>query len=142
MRAQSIDWRLCEDRHGLERLRPAAMAFQFGLFFVGCLFWVEAALSGEAFSQDIYGELALSLPAEFWAFATMAGSAITINGLIRPMHRMRVAIGAGITLSVFAALSYSAAFTGGEFVIAVFASVMFATPHIWLVREGLRSDAG
>jgi len=141
MQDVNIDWRLCADRHSLSRFRPLAMAFEFGLFFIGALFWIEARLQGEAFSAGIYGNLALMLPAEFWAATMMAAAAITINGLIKPIHRVRVAIGSCLQLANFAALACSAAFTGGEFVIAVFASVMFVTPHIWLAFEGLRNDA-
>lgn len=116
------------------------MMFECGLFFIGALFWIEARLSGEAFAQDIYGRFALLFPAEAWAFLFMAGSAITINGLMKPVHHMRVTIGACIQFVNFSALTYSAAFTGGEFVIAVFASVMFATPHIWIAVEGIKGS--
>ncbi len=140
MRVVDIDWRLCADRHGLTRFRPIAMAFEFGLFFIGALFWIEARLQGEAFSADIYGDFALLFPAEFWAAGMMGGAAITINGLIKPIHHRMVAVGSFLQFANFSALSYSSAFTGGEFVIAVFASVMFVTPHIWLIFEGLRND--
>lgn len=142
MQDVNIDWRLCSDRHSLARFRPLAMAFEFGLFFIGTLFWIEARLKGDSFSADIYGNVALLLPAEFWAVLMMGASAITINGLIKPIHNRRVALGSCLQLANFTALAYSAAFTGGEFVIAVFASVMFVTPHIWLAFEGLRNDAG
>lgn len=140
MRVVDIDWRLCSDRYGLARFRPVAMAFEIGLFFIGSLFWIEARLQGDAFSADIYGNFALMFSAEFWAALMMAGAAITINGLVKPMHGKRVTIGSVIQFATFAGLAYSSAFTGGEFVIAVFASVMFVTPHIWLIFEGLRND--
>ena len=142
MRAVNIDWRLCSERHSLARYRPMAMAFECGLFFIGVLFWIDARLSGEAFSAEIYGDFALRVPAEFWAMLMMCGAAITINGLVKPVHRKRIALGAIVQIINFGLLSASAAFTGGEFVIAVFASVIFLTPHLWLAAEGLRNDAG
>lgn len=142
MRVHNIDWRLCTELHSLARYRPIAMAFEIGLFFIGVLFWIEARLSGEAFSASIYGNFALVFPAEFWAMIMMCGAAITVNGLIKPVHRKRIALGAIVQIFNFGFISASAAFTGGEFVIAVFASVIFLTPHLWLAAEGLRDDAG
>lgn len=142
MRAVNLDWRLCAERHSLARYRPMAMAFEAGLFFIGVLFWIDARLSGEAFSAAIYGDFALRFPAEFWAMLMMCGAAITMNGLIKPVHRKRIALGAIVQIINFGILSASAAFYGGEFVISVFASVIFLTPHLWLAAEGLRNDAG
>ena len=142
MRAVNLDWRLCAERHSLARYRPMAMAFECGLFFIGVLFWIEARLGGEAFSAAIYGDLALRFSAEFWAMLMMCGAAITINGLVKPVHRKRIALGAIVQIINFGLLSASAAFYGGEFAIAVFASVIFLTPHLWLAAEGLRNDAG
>ena len=142
MRVHNIDWRLCTERHSLARYRPIAMAFEIGLFFIGVIFWIEARLSGEAFSANIYGNFATVFPSEFWSMMMMCGAAITFNGLIKPVHRKRIALGAIVQVFNFGFLSASAAFAGGEFVIAVFASVIFLTPHLWLAAEGLRDDAG
>jgi hypothetical protein len=132
-----IDWRLSDKRHSIQRYRPVFMMFQIGLLIVGSLFWINAKTYDQGFSAEIYGTFALQFPAEMWAAIMMAGSAITWLGLIKPIRHKTIITGSLINALQFAALSYSAAFTGGEFVIAVFASIIFMTPHIWLAVEAM-----
>ena len=63
-----------------------------------------------------------------------------ITGLLRPVTAMRVAIGAAVQAVQFAALAYSASFTGGQFVIGVYPSVLFVPFHLILMVEALRYE--
>lgn len=125
------------ERHSIERFRPLLLAIECALFFIGAMFWIDALVGAESFSRNAYGEFAYSFPAEFWAFAMMGGSALSINGLIRPVRHWRIALGSAIHVAQFSALSYSAIFTGGEAVVGCFASVFFVSLHIWLCVEAL-----
>ena len=137
MAAIDIDWALCGKRHSIARYRPLLMAFQILLFFAGSMFWIDARTSDVAFSTSVYGEFALQYPAELWAGAMMGFSTITWLGLIKPIRKNMVAIGAIGNAVQFMLLSYSAVFTGGEFVIGIFASSIFLTPHVWLSIEAV-----
>ena len=124
----------------IPRLLPALMFLQISLAFIGCLFWFEAQMQGEAFSAEIYGTLAVQYPAEYWAIAMMAGSAITFNGLMHPIQRGWIILGSFIHAFCFSMLAVSAIFYQGQFVIGVFSSVCFLTPHVWLAIEAYLSE--
>jgi len=132
-----IDWALCGKRHSIARYRPLLMGFQILLFIAGSLFWWEAKTSNEAFNVTLYGSFALQYPAELWAGAMMGFSTLAWIGLIKPIHKKMVAIGAIGNAIQFMLLSYSAVFTGGEFIVGVFASLLFLTPHVWLSIEAV-----
>lgn len=124
----------------LDRCRPAFMAAQIMLFIVASGFWAFSSLGGDTMHPAIYGTFATSIPAKFWAMIMMAGCAMIINGLVRPINNWMVATGGALLCVNFTALAYSAIFTGGQFVIGIFASVFFLTWHIWLTLEALLHD--
>ena len=107
------------------------------LFGVGALFWVYAVMGGDVMKPEVYGEFATSYPAEMWAGGIMGGTALIICGLIRPICNWQVAVGGAICCLNYIALTYSAVFTGGEFVIGVFCGVFFLSWHVWLTLEGI-----
>jgi hypothetical protein len=126
--------------HELDRYRPILCMIEAALFGIGCLFWVDSMTDQVGYSEATWGSFAYQFNAEFWAFIMMAASAMTLIGLIRPIMRKMVTFGALIQTVQFALLSYSAAFTGGEFVIAIYASVLFVPMHFWLMIEGMHRD--
>jgi len=134
-----VNWRF-GDRYSLDRARPFASWITLGFFLIGCAFWIEARLSGEGFSPELFGDFAYRFPAEMWAFAMMAGSAITYIGLIKPMRWHMVAIGAGINATQFMGLAYSAIFTGGEIVVGLHASVLFAPCYMWIMIRAVQRE--
>ena len=99
---------------------------QIGIIIIGCAFWIEARMKSEAFSKEIYGAFAVQFPAELWAGATVTGSLIIWIGLLDPMKRWIVAVGAAIQTVQYMGLGYSAVMTGGELVIGVHCTVLFA----------------
>lgn len=105
--------------------QPSLENDQWALIFVGALFWWMASWRPEAFDEGMYGRFALMFPAEAWAMAMMAPSAMILIGLQDPVKRWMVAIGAGLQVIQFAALGTSAIFTGGEPIIGVFCLVFF-----------------
>lgn len=126
--------------HELDRYRPILCMIESALFGIACLFWIDANTSAVGYSEETWGSFAYQFKAEFWAFIMMAGSAFSLIGLIRPIMRNMVTFGAVIQTVQFSLLSYSAAFTGGEFAIAIYASVLFVPLHFWLAIEGLHRD--
>ena len=121
----------------LDRCRPAFMVAEVLLFIVASGFWAFSSLGGDMMHPAIYGAFATAYPAKMWAMAMMVGCALVINGLIRPINNWMVATGGAILCANFAAIAYSAIFTGGEFVIGIFASVFFLSWHVWLTLEAL-----
>lgn len=124
-------------KNSLDRHRPAFMAAEWSLLMVGFLFWIDASGSSMGFAKEVFGQLAYSLPAKFWALVMMVCSAITIMGLRRPITHWMVLVGAFCHCIHFLLLSYSAAFTGGAFVIGLFASVFFLPLHMWILFEAV-----
>jgi hypothetical protein len=127
-------------RYSLDRHRPVLMVFEIMLFVIGVLFWVQAGLQAEAFNHETFGRFALMFPAELWAGAMMAGSAIAYIGLVKPIRRNMVAVGAAINAIQYSGLAYSSIFTGGEFVIGIHLIMLFVPAHIWMTWEALRGD--
>ena len=123
--------------HKLDWLsQPVLQWLNIGLFLVGSGFWIEAHLNDQAFSAAIYGDFALRFQAEVWAGVMMMGSALTFIGLVRPVHRWKVVVGSVMLLLNFMGLAYSAIWTGGEMVIGLFCSVLFAPLFLKLAFEG------
>lgn len=114
----------------LSRHRPILISMQLALMFIGVLFWVDAMNGGEGFKEETWGWLAYSFPAAGWAFANMATAAITINGLIKPVRKWMVAVGAASHCLQFTLLSYSATMCGGVFVIGLYASVFSTASYV------------
>jgi len=121
----------------IDRCRPAFLVMECLLFIVGCMFWIFTSLGGDAFKPDLYGVWATTYPAEAWAMVMMCGSACMISGFIRPVRNWMVWTGGLIQCAQFAALAWSAMFTGGEFAVAVWAGVFFLTMHVWITMEAL-----
>lgn len=124
----------------LDRCRPCFLIADLLLFIVGSMFWAFTIMGGDAMAPDTYGTFACQFDAELWAGALMAGTAMVMNGLIRPINNWMVAAGGAILCAKFGLLTYSAIFTGGEFVIGVFAGVFFLSWHVWLTLEALISN--
>lgn len=131
-----------------ERLADAWLFAPFHLFYlcvqavIGCLFWIEASVRDAAFSVETFGRFALMFPAEFWAGLMIAGSLMTFAGLMRPPHRPAILLGSGVNLVQFCALGYSAALTGGELVVGLYALLMFAPSSAITFVAGVRHDGG
>lgn len=124
MNARAIDRVLSQRRDWLDQ--PVLRWVNFGIVIVGCLFWIEAQLRPEAFSEAIYGRFALIFPAEAWAAVTAGSSALVWLGLVNPVRRWMVAVGAGMQTVQYVALGYSAIMTGGEPVIGIHCTFLFA----------------
>ena len=62
--------------------QPVLGHIQLGLFTVGALFWVQASLQDEAFSEALYGAFALIFPAEAWDVAMIAPAAMVWIGVL------------------------------------------------------------
>lgn len=118
--------------------QPAVSFIQLCVFAAGAMFWVEAYQRPEAFSVALYGELALRLPAEFWAGVMMASAAFVWIGLMNPPKRWMVAFGGALQTVQFMALSYSAIATNGEPIIGYWCSVFFAPIYARLTWEAFR----
>jgi hypothetical protein len=120
--------------------QPILSGIQLALFLIGAAFWMEARLSNDAFNVQIYGEFALRFPAEMWAGAMMGGAAMTWVGLRVPVKRWMVLVGALIMAANFLGLAYSAIATGGELIIGVFCSVLFAPLYVVIAWEAATDD--
>ena len=131
-----VSWRFETNGMSLDRHRPILIAAQVAFLIIGSAFWTMAKLQEEAFSAGTYGHFALLFPAEFWAGLMMAGSAIAIIGLKKPMRPDLVVLGSLINAIQFLGLACSAILTNGEPVIGLFASVMFVPLHVWMAWEG------
>lgn len=124
-------------KNSLDRHRPAFLAAEISLFFIGTLFWIDATQNAVGFADQIFGKFAYSLPAKMWAGIMMYASFLLILGLKRPVKNWLVVAGASFHCIHFVLLSYSAVFTGGAFVIGLFCSVFFLPLHIWILFEAL-----
>lgn len=122
--------------------RVGMMAIQVSIASVGAMFWVAARHQIEAFSEDTWGSFCLRFPAETWAMMMMAQSALIWAGLKDPLKWRWIAVGATMGVIHFSAIAYSAVYTGGEFVIGVWAIALFIPMHMVLamaaVYRGLR----
>ena len=122
--------------------QPVLSHMQLAIFAIGSMFWIEASLSGEAFSARVFGDFALQFQAEAWAGVMMAGSAMCWIGLRHPVKWWMIAVGAGIQTAQYLALGYSAIMTGGEMVIGLHCTVFFAPIFARMFWEAVTSDAG
>jgi len=111
---------------------------QWALIFVGSLFWWLASWEPAAFDAGLYGRFALLFQAEAWAMAMMGPAALVLIGLQDPVKRWMVAVGAALQVIQFAALGYSAIFTGGEPIIGVFCWVFFGRKYARLLWSAIR----
>lgn len=116
--------------HTLERYAPIYGLVQLGLFMIGCAFWIDARSGTSEFSPTTWGEFAYSFPAEFWAFLTMTGACAALVGLINPVKRGMVLFGGGLHICQHVALAYSAALTGGDIAVALYAAFLLVPFHL------------
>lgn len=135
-----MDWRDLLTAQSLDRFRPMWLGIESALLMVGLLFWVSTGFGVDSFSPETWGEWACQWPAVWWAAVQSISAAMIITGLLRPVTAMRVALGAAVQAVQFAALAYSASFTGGQFVIGVYPSVLFVPFHLILMVEALRYE--
>lgn len=121
--------------------QPILSHMQIAIIAIGMLFWIEAVLSGEAFSAQVFGRFALMFKAEFWAGIMMAASAMCWIGLRHPVKRWMVAVGAALQCAQYLALGYSAIATGGEVVIGLHCTTFFAPIYFRMFWEAVQRDA-
>lgn len=107
--------------------QPVLLWLQLANFAIGASFWMMAQATDQAFGPAVYGDLAVSLPAEFWAALCMGGSMICAIGLLDPVKRWMVTVGSAVMIVNYFALSYSAAVTGGEMVVSIHATWVFVS---------------
>lgn len=132
-------WGLIHPR-AIDRFRPALIGMEMALFAIGLLFWLDTQTGGDNFSPETYGAWACSLPAEMWAGVMLAGGVLCVSGLMHPVTRWRIVVGALVHVVQFTALSFSAILTGGQFVIAIFPLLFFVPLHIILAWEAVIYD--
>lgn len=108
------------------------------LLAIATLFWIDATTTKAGFSADTWGYFSYQYPAAMWAFIMMAASAITINGLLLPTKHWMVIVGCAMQLIQFSAIAYSAIFTGGEFVVGIYAGLYFAPMFALALREAIK----
>ena len=123
MNARALEREMLRNAEWLDQ--PFLRWLQLGIIAVGCMFWVEARAVSEAFSADIYGTFAVAFPAEMWAAIMAGASAMIWLGLVNPVRRWMVAVGAIVQTLQYAALGYSAIWTGGEAVIGIHCTALF-----------------
>lgn len=120
--------------------QPVLCQMQIAVILIGALFWVEARLHGQAFQAEVFGEFALQFPAEVWAGVMMGASALCWIGLRHPVKRWMVAVGAALQTLQYLALGWSAIATGGEMVIGLHCTTLFAPIYAIMFWEALRHD--
>lgn len=129
-------------RNTIDRHRPVFILVQSALLAIGAIFWIDASLDSQGFNLFVFGSLAYAIPAKVWALACMSSAALCILGLIKPVRRWMVALGSGFHCVQFVVISYSAVFTGGAYVIGLYASILLLPLHMWLFFEAAIRDTG
>jgi hypothetical protein len=119
---------------------PFLIFFLLTSALIGSLFWVQAALQDGAFNVDTFGRFALQFPAEFWAGSMMVGSLLTFAGLTHPPKRWLMIAGSVVNALQFTGLGYSAIVTGGEVVVGLYASIMFAPASLITLWAAVQHD--
>lgn len=111
---------------------------QLIIIAIGCAFWAMAQAQTEAFNADTFGHYALQFKAEFWAGWMASASLLVWIGLLHPQIRWMIAIGAALQAAQYAALGYSAFFTGGEAVIGLHCLAFFAPGFAAIAWRAIR----
>lgn len=104
---------------------PLIRWMQVAIIIIGCAFWIEARLQANAFSPAVFGQFATRFPAEAWAGIMVTGSLMIWIGLLDPLKRWMIAIGAAIQTLQYLALGYSAIMTSGELVVGIHCTALF-----------------
>ena len=125
----------------IERYGPLLIAFNLAMLLIGCLFMADALTGSRGFNPDTWGQFAYAYPARMWAGIMICGSLMCMIGLVRPVQRWMVLVGAGVQFAQFAAISYSAIFTDGEFVVGIYASILFMPLYAWMWVKALPGSA-
>lgn len=113
---------------------------QVVIILIGCAFWIMAQLRTEAFNVDTFGAFAVSFPAEFWAGWMASASLMVWTGLIQPQKRWMIAVGAVFQTAQYLALGYSAIMTGGEPVIGLHCTALFAPCFALIAWRAAHAD--
>lgn len=131
------------DGHTLARYRPLFMMMEAMLFAIAGTFWIVTDHAPEVFAAQTWGAFAWQFPAQMWATLLMLASFATFFGLVRPPARRLIYLGLGLHVVNYSALAGSAALTGGDLAVALYA-VFFATVHAILgvltARRGWGDD--
>lgn len=135
-----MEWGLLLSSRALDRFRPVLIGIEGALLAVGLLFWISTAFGVDSFSPATWGEWACQFPARWWAAIQTVAAAMIVTGLMKPVTARRVAVGAAIQALQFGALAWSATFTGGQFVIGVYPSILFVPFHLVLMVEAIRYE--
>jgi hypothetical protein len=120
---------------------PFLIFFLLASAVIGAMFWRQAIQQEGAFNVDTFGRFALMFPAEWWAGAMMAGSLLTFWGLTHPPKRWLMIAGSVVNALQFTGLGYSAILTGGEVVVGLYASIMFAPASLITLWAAVQHDA-
>jgi len=120
--------------HNHMKWKQAQAAYQFPLFMVAVIFWVASQIGVSAMAENVYGELAISIPVKAWAGGLLSASSIYllgiyINGRWRWSASLRF-IGALAHSATFGLFSFSASGTPDGLVVSAF-SVVFLWVHLW-----------
>lgn len=113
---------------------------QVVIILIGCAFWIMAQLQAEAFNVDTFGRFALMFPAEAWAGVMSSASLMVWLGLVQPQKRWMVAAGAAVQTVQYLALGFSAIMTGGEEVIGLHCTALFAPAFMLIFWKAVRGD--
>ena len=113
---------------------------QVVIILIGCAFWIMAQMKEEAFNPDTFGRFALMFPAEFWAGWMASASLMIWLGLMRPQQRWMIAVGAAVQTVQYLSLGFSAIMTGGEPVIGLHCTALFAPAFMLIFWKAVRND--
>lgn len=123
----------------LDRHRPLLSDIQLSMFFVGATFWVGSINDPGVFKIETWGTLAYAIPAEAWAMLNMVCSVAIYVGLIRPIKRRMVLIGAVVNVAQYLVLAVSAVAFGGEMAVGIYAGFVFIPLFIRMAWEAARN---
>jgi len=119
------------DGHTLARYRPMFMVMELLLFAVAGFFWVTTDRAPATLTAHTWGAFAYAFPAQMWASLLMLASFTTFWGLVRPPARRMIALGLVLHVVNYSSLAASAAFSGGDIAVALYAG-FFAGIHAML----------
>lgn len=122
--------------------REVWFLIQFSFLLVGVFSWVADGVGVDSFSPETWGEWACQFPAAFWGGCTAVFSAMVLSGLMRPMKRERIIVGASLQALQFTGIAYSAAFTGGQFAIALWPIVLLIPINLLVAYQGYKYESG
>jgi hypothetical protein len=116
------------------------VAFNIATLIIGSMFMADAWAGAKGFNPDTWGEFAYSFEAEMWAALMIVGSVLCLIGLAKPVRYWMVAVGAFSQFFQFFAIAWSVFYTGGEFVVGIYASTLFIPLYLWKLYEAVRGS--